>query len=202
MSSHDPDTRPHIATLAEAAQELARLNWPILPVRTPISPPRSADYLPAPTLTSTLTPQDPITAREWWSDGPYGIAAHTGAKFDVLVLPEHIGPHAIHSIKGCANLAARDPGGRWFMFVTPGHPPVPDIPRGQGVSMLRDGALVLLPPTPLGDGAMTWATGHNGTKETTHAASPLPDLAKVRFPHSLNTQWAAVRAFSIASNRR
>jgi hypothetical protein len=189
-----PDAPAQGERLADAAERYTRAGWPVLPVRLPIAARPPGVAVPALRPVGRRLPPDPATAREWWSECPRGIAAPTGIMFDVLVLPEAIGRRTLESFRTCANLIAHDPAGWWWFFVTPGSSPVPDFPRGHGVTLLGGGALVPLPPTPL--------PAHPSSPTTSAAPIPLtwdtspPDSASARLPHSLSVQWAAVKAFA------
>lgn len=155
--------------LREAAVEYTQAGWPILPIETP-----TADRLICGT-----SPRDTATAQEWWTDQPYGIACYTGEIFDALEMPTQLGEQVLPM------LSQQDPPavvevpltGNWLFLVTPGSRRIPDLPPGSGVRLHGKGRWILLPPTPVVGGSVTWISRPNG-----------------RLPHSMTAQWAARRA--------
>jgi hypothetical protein len=160
--------------LAVAAARYSAAGWPILPVRQP-----AADR-----LVCGQSPPDPETAREWWSDQPYGIACRTGVLFDALQVPRWLGRRLLPAVEHNATVieVERSLEAAWLFLVTPGSPGIPDLPRAVAVRLHGRGAWVLLPPTPTLGGSARW----------------IVRPVELRLPHSLTMQWSVIRAVSAA----
>jgi Bifunctional DNA primase/polymerase, N-terminal len=160
--------------LRDAAAGYVREGWPILPVDNPTGS----------RLICQRCPADEATVHDWWSDQPYGIAGRTGTVFDALELPAHIGQKVLDA------LAQNGPPAvipavvevpltsNWLFLVTPGSPRIFDLPSDCGVRLHGKDRWILLPPTPVLGGTVSWV-GHADQR---------------RLPHSMNAQWAALRA--------
>jgi Bifunctional DNA primase/polymerase, N-terminal len=155
--------------LREAAIEYTRAGWPILPVETP-----TADR-----LICGRSPHDVTMAEQWWTDETYGIACYTGEAFDALEMPTQLGEQvlAMLSQHGPPAVIEVPLTGNWLFLVTRGSPRIADLPAGSGIRLHGKGRWILLPPTPVIGGAVTWLGGPND-----------------RWPHSMTAQWAARRA--------
>jgi hypothetical protein len=178
MEQWAADRRPTVTdALVAAAVRYRRAGWPIVP-----SGP-DADR-----LVCGHSPADPETAREWWSQRPYGIACRTGELFDVLQVPPWLGLRLLATLDHHATVAAveRPLEACWLFLVTPGSPGIIDLPRGVGVRLHGAGGWVPLPPTPLPGGAVRWVNRPG----------------QLELPHSLNVQWALVRAVMAARRER
>jgi hypothetical protein len=173
------DRQPTVTNaLTAAAVRYCAAGWPILPTYHP-----DADR-----LVCGYAPPDPQTASAWWSQRPYGIACRTGELFDVLQVPPWLGQRVFATLDHYATVAAveRSLEAAWLFFVTPGSPGIPDLPRGVGVQLHGAGGWVPLPPTSLPGGAVRWVNRPS----------------QLKLPHSLNLQWALVRAVSAARRER
>lgn len=170
-----------VPTSCEAAVRYVTEGWPVVPTRLPLrfTPAGARGAVSRRDLVSGRPPADPGTARDWWSERPYGIAAITGVLFDVLVLPESLGRSVVAACAPRRPATIVHPEGFRLFLVTAGVELIPDFPRGCGVSVYGGGSHVLLPPTPSAGGALTWADA---------------DRAVVSVAHSLSVQWAAVRS--------
>jgi Bifunctional DNA primase/polymerase, N-terminal len=165
--------------LKGSAVRLCRDGWPVLPLRYP-----EGDR-----LLTNHGPGDPETAAEWWSDQPYGIACRTGELFDVLQVPPWLGQRLLPGIEHYASVIEVPRSSLeivWLLPVTPGNRRIDDLPRDCNVELRGHGDWIVLPPTPTLGGAARWVSHQE----------------KLRLPHSLNTQWAAVRALSAARRER
>jgi hypothetical protein len=155
--------------LREAAVGYARAGWPILPVETP-----TADR-----LICGRSPADADDAHDWWSDQPYGIACGTGEAFDALEVPTQLAERMLPALAQHGEPAVIEVPltGTWLFLVTPRSPRIADLPARSGVRLHGRGRWILLPPTPVIGGNVTWIGRPTG-----------------RLPHSMTVQWAAVRA--------
>jgi Bifunctional DNA primase/polymerase, N-terminal len=164
--------------LREAAVSYARAGWPILPVETP-----GADR-----LICGLCPEDAATADDWWSDEPYGIACYTGVIFDAVQMPKRLGKLVLPMLAQHGQPAVIEVPitGSWLFLVPPDAPRIADLPGNSGVRLIGRGRWILLPPTPVIGGEVSWI-GQSGPNS--------------RLPHSMNVQWAAHRALVIARRR-
>ena len=165
-------TSPDVNALTLAAVRYCTAGWPILPVCHP-----TADR-----LVCGQTPRDPETAREWWSDQPYGIACRTGVLFDALQVPPWLGRRLLPAVEHYASVIEIERSLRavWLFLVTAGSRRIPDLPRAAAVRLYGKDEWVLLPPTPTLGGSTRWI-----------AHPPKPQL-----PHSLTLQWAVVRTIN------
>lgn len=168
--------------LAAAATRYLRGGWPILPARLPIRADGFAVSLRG--LAAHLPPTDPAVARRWWSGGGHGIAVSTGTSFDVLTMPAAVARHVVASLPPGLVTAAARPDDRWAIPVIPGSPLPETLFGWRGVRLHAAGEYVLLPPTPLATGTITWVAG------PLTAAHESP----VALPHSVAVQRAALEA--------
>jgi hypothetical protein len=182
-------TRANASILADAALRYTIAGWPVLPVRLP-APAHSPD-LSLRAMVSHHPPADADTAQDWWGGPhPYGIAALVGIHFDVVAVPTRIGPATLTQLRRTPATVIEHPGGWWLYLVTPDAPALTDLPRRSGITILRAGSYLPLPPTPLTAGLVEWAV----------RTTPLADLItpaptnQPRLPHSLLVQQAAARA--------
>ena len=168
----------HHRRLRDSAVDYARAGWPILPVETP-----TADR-----LICGRCPPDPQTAHEWWTDEPYGIACRTGEVLDAVEMPSQLGELVLPALEqhGAVAVVEVPLTGRWLFLVTPGAPRITDLPADSGVRLRGRGWWILLPPTVIIGGTVSWI-GRSG-----------PDC---RLPHSMTVQWAALRALSCLRRR-
>lgn len=127
--------------------------WPIVPVCHP-----TADQ-----LVCGRSPDDPETAREWWSDRPYGIACRTGIVFDALQVPPWIGERLLPLVEHYATViaierpleAASSAGRAWVeplqlldsMDADSAGSPVPPSTRVGGVPGQRGAGTTMARPT-------------------------------------------------------
>jgi hypothetical protein len=168
------------ARLRDAAAGYVREGWPILPVDSPTGS----------RLICRRCPADEATVDDWWSDQPYGIAGCTGTVFDALQMPTHLGERVLEALTQNGPPAAIPAvievplTGTWLFLVTPGSRRIADLPGDCGVRLHGKGRWILLPPTPVLGGTVSWV-GRADQR---------------RLPHSMNAQWAALRA--LVSARR
>jgi hypothetical protein len=173
--------RPTTSELTAAAIRYLRAGWPVAPARLPIRAPGASVSVRE--LAVHVPPTDEATAGRWWSVRRAGIAALTGIAFDVLIVPAGIGHQVSAAFPPGAVPAAAPPSGDWLLPVTTGTPLADEL-ADRGVRLHGAGDYVLLPPTPLGTGVLTWVTG------------PLTGGAQqpVHLPHALAVQRAALEA--------
>lgn len=167
-----------IAQLQGAAVRLCANGWPILPVCYP-----TADR-----LVIGITPPDPETAADWWSEQPYGIACRTGELFDAIQVPIWLGERLLPAVEHYATVieVRRSLEAFWLFLVTKGARRITDLPRNCGLIVRGTGEWILVPPTPTLGGGTRWVARQR----------------ELRLPHSLSLQWAAVRAVSMARRER
>lgn len=168
-------TGPYVNNeLTLAAVRYCAAGWPILPVCHP-----TADR-----LVCGRSPSDPQTARDWWSDQPYGIACRTGVIFDALQVPPWLGKRLLPPIEHYATVIEieRSLHTAWLFLVTPGSPRIPDLPRAANVTLHGAHGWILLPPTSTLGGSVRWI------------ARP----KELRLPHSLPLQWSVIRTVNSA----
>ena len=161
--------------LCAAAVEYVEAGWPICPTR----PPEHEQVV------CRLVPPDTDTAREWWSSDAYGICCLTGRLFDVLQVPAALGPLVLRRLDpaGAPVISVeRSTGSVWCFLVTAGAPVIADIPRASQARLFAADEWVLMPPTESRDGPVSWL-------------APPEDAAELHLPHSLEAQWAVVRAW-------
>jgi hypothetical protein len=184
------------AVLADAALRYCVAGWPVLPTRLPA--PTTTPDLSLKSLVSHRPPADTRTAQQWWQDRPYGIAAIVGIHFDILVVPADHGPTVTDHLLTNTTVAAADhPGGWWLLLVTAAADTLTDLPRRSGITLLRAGTYIPLPPTPTAHGPVEWARRTTGLADLIRPGpTGLP-----RLPHSLTAQQAAARAVRIHPNR-
>jgi hypothetical protein len=179
------------SVLADAALRYTLAGWPIVPVRLP--PPCDAPTVPLRALVSHRPPSDADTARDWWTGGGYGIAVLVGVLFDVLVVPQRIGPTVAELLARCQPCAIAHPGGWWLFLATRGAPTLTDLPRRSGIELLGAGTQVLLPPTPTTTGCVEWGERRAGLADLVAPnAQGEPNL-----PNGMVAQQAAARAVAI-----
>lgn len=157
--------------LREAAIEYVQAGWPILPVESP-----TADR-----LICGRCPPDAATAHDWWTDEPYGIACRTGEAFDVLEMPTRLGELVLSMLSQHGHPAVIEVPytGNWLFLVTAGSPRITDLPADSRVRLRSTGDWILLPPTIIVGGTVSWIGLANRDS---------------RLPQSMTAQWAALRA--------
>jgi hypothetical protein len=174
-------------TLADAAARYANVRWPILPVHR--EAPEDFGSISRRELVTTLPTTDESLARDTWTDVPYGIAVAVGELFDILVIPSRIGPALASQFPTASIAAIKHPRNHWLFLVTPGSPPIEDMPRQAGIRFYRQGRYVLLPPTVVNGGALEWEI-KPGCWTATSRGIHRPVL---HVPHSLIAQMAVAR---------
>lgn len=165
------------AQLAHAARSYVQAGWPILPVAP------EGDRLAA-----GMSPSDTQTVDDWWGERPYGIGCRTGVVFDALSIPVAVGPAALRRLRGLSTRGAViDRGTReWLCLVSPGARMIPEL---RIASRLYSTTAASWVPRLYGFG--DWIT----LPPTTHAAGNVSWISEdSQLPHSLNAQWALVRA--------
>jgi Bifunctional DNA primase/polymerase, N-terminal len=167
--------------LRAAAVAYVKAGWPILPLS-----------LTGDRLVAGRSPLDVRMAADWWSQRPYGIGCRLGDEFDVLEVPVGLGEAVLVELRRVRPLASVPPvvevPGQdcWLFLVTPGFKQIPELPaRGPIHLHSGEGRWIVLPPTPLTGGPVSWIGA-----EGTDAAVPNP----TGLPHSLTVQWAASHA--------
>lgn len=147
-----------------AAVEYVRDRWSILPLSA------TGDR-----LVCGMCPRDVDVAREWWSDGPYGIAGLVGHQFDILEVPPHFGQHLLDKLSqpGRPISVIEVPlTGRWLFLVTPGAPAMTGLAHCRNLLRLQGTGWIPLPPTNTPGGRANW-------------------ISRGTIPHSLIAQAAA-----------
>jgi hypothetical protein len=182
--THNERRRPDGPTTSEltaAAIRYLRAGWPVAPARLPIRAPGAV--LSVRELAVHVPPADEATAGRWWSVRRAGIAALTGIAFDVLVVPARIGEQVTAAFPPGALPAAASPRGDWLLPVTTGTSLADEL-TDRGVRLHGAGDYVLLPPTPLATGPLSWVTG------------PLTNGAHlpVQLPHAVAVQRITMEA--------
>lgn len=176
--------------LCDAATDYVAAGWPIIPTAAPTFR-DPVCHRPATTM---------ATARDWWSDRPYGIACPAGRIFDVIEVPATIGrPMLVRLCQPHMPVLRRHDdhhGETWHFLVTPGSPRITDLPRDSPVKLLNRGQAITLPPTPTAGTAGHWVVYAPGPGDGIRALPPTtPEVLSLRgLPHSLQVQWAALRA--------
>lgn len=140
-----------LVRLRSMAVEYVRTGWSIVPV----SP--AGDRLIA-----GLTPPDPATAFDWWSDQPYGIGCRLGEQFDALEIPADLGARLIDRLRrnhvpnpGVIDMPGRD---RWLFLVTPGTRRIMELTQHPQVQLYTTGSWIPLPPTRIHGGEVRWVS--------------------------------------------
>jgi hypothetical protein len=176
---------PRATALLDAAISYAAAGWPVIPVALPVQ--EWGGAVPVRRLVVGRPAPDGQVARDWWADRPYGIALRAGAPFDVLTVPARVGPAIVAHFPPGAMLAAEHPDGRWLLLVTPGARLTEDLPRRCGVTLHGAGSHILLPPTPVADGELSWAVRPD------RRSGLVARDGSIRAPHSLTVQAVAAR---------
>ena len=131
-----------------AALDYVRDRWPILPLSA------AGDR-----LVCGMCPHDVDMAREWWSDGPYGIAGVVGRRFDVLEVPQEFGPHMLDKLaqpnRPIAVIEVPQ-SGRWMFLVTPGAQAMTGLVHDRKFLRMQCDGWVPLPPTNTPGGRVRW----------------------------------------------
>ncbi|HEV7978994.1 hypothetical protein [Amycolatopsis sp.] len=98
-------------------------------------------------------------AWSWWSVAPYGVLARVGEKFEVLNVSSDLVSAALATDDGatrsCPVMRSPD-GDSARLIVTQGTRLCGALGCLAGVTLVRGGSLVPLPPTETADGAWSW----------------------------------------------
>jgi hypothetical protein len=103
------------------------------------------------TVEPALTQRAEVDAR--WRESPYSVLLATGAQFDVVDVPAHIGALARAAMLGPV---AVTPIGRWMFFVRPGAPLRPELASLSDVVLHGAGSWVPAPPVRSPKGTVRW----------------------------------------------
>ena len=163
------------ATARQAVRELERVRAAVImyPARGWDVPPGSVWDGQRYTLGHTPTPAEGLgpvmlsgrtlrTSREvwsWWSVAAYAVLARAGEDFDVLTAPARLVAAAVEpadsAVRSCPVMVSPDRISA-ALLVRTGSRLRWDLHGVPGVALLRDGALVALPPTRTERGEWSW----------------------------------------------